>query len=76
MRGWRRRPGRWSPEQACRESAGSAARQHWDAIAKALKPVYAASTEAAALERFLESAELWGGKYPAIVKSWKDAQVL
>ncbi|MET7339668.1 IS256 family transposase [Nonomuraea sp. NPDC005650] len=56
-----------------RASFRYAARQHWDAIAKALKPVYTAPTEAAALERFLEFAEVWGGKYPAIVKLWEDA---
>jgi transposase-like protein len=56
-----------------RASFRYAARQHWDAIAKALKPVYTAPTEGAALERFMEFAEVWGGKYPAIVKLWEDA---
>ncbi|WP_432868629.1 IS256 family transposase [Microbispora rosea] len=56
-----------------RASFRYAARQHWDAIAKALRPVYTAPTEAAALERFVEFAEAWGGKYPAIVKLWEDA---
>jgi putative transposase len=56
-----------------RASFRYAARQHWDAIAKALKPVYTAPTEAAALERFMEFAEVWGGRYPAIVKLWEDA---
>jgi putative transposase len=56
-----------------RASFRYAARQHWDAIAKALRPVYTAPTEAAALERFVEFAEVWGGKYPAIVKLWEDA---
>src|SRR4051812_39179714 len=51
-----------------RASFRYAARQHWDAIAKALRPIYTAPTEAAALERFYEFAESWGGKYPAIVK--------
>ncbi|GAA3427777.1 hypothetical protein GCM10018953_49600 [Streptosporangium nondiastaticum] len=56
-----------------RASFRYAARQHWDAIAKVLKPVYTAPTEAATLERFMEFAEVWGGKYPAIVKLWEDA---
>jgi len=56
-----------------RASFRYAARQHWDAIAKALRPVCTAPTEAAALERFMEFAEVWGGKYPAIVKLWEDA---
>jgi transposase-like protein len=36
-----------------------ARRQHWDAIAKALKPVCTAATEAPAYERFAEFAEAW-----------------
>ncbi|WP_460716912.1 IS256 family transposase, partial [Microbispora hainanensis] len=56
-----------------RASFRYAARQHWDAIAKALRPVYTAPTEAAALERFMEFAEAWGSRYPAIVKLWEDA---
>jgi putative transposase len=56
-----------------RNSFRYAGRQHWDAIAKALKPVYTAPTEAAATERFLEFAETWGDKYPAIIKLWENA---
>lgn len=48
-----------------RASFRYAARQHWDAVAKALRPVYTAPTESAALERFLEFSEAWGGRYPA-----------
>ena len=56
-----------------RNSFRYAGRQHYDAIAKALRPVYTAPTEAAATERFLEFAEAWGGRYPAIVKLWENA---
>lgn len=56
-----------------RNSFRYAARQDWDKIAKALKPVYTAPTEDAATERFLEFAETWGRKYPAIVKLWENA---
>jgi transposase-like protein len=56
-----------------RNSFRYAARQDWDKIAKALKPVYTASTAEAAEERFLEFQEAWGVKYPAIVKLWSDA---
>jgi putative transposase len=56
-----------------RNSFKYASRQHWDAIAKALKPVYTAATEAAAEQRFLEFAEVWGEKYPAIVRLWTNA---
>jgi putative transposase len=56
-----------------RNSFRYAARQDWAKIAAALKPVYTASTEDAATERFMEFAEAWGRKYPAIVKLWSDA---
>jgi putative transposase len=56
-----------------RASFRYASRAHWDAIAKALRPVYTAATQAAALERFLEFAETWGVKYPAIVRLWENA---
>jgi putative transposase len=56
-----------------RNSFKYASRQHWDAIAKALKPVYTAPTEAAAEQRFLEFAETWGDRYPAIVRLWTNA---
>jgi len=56
-----------------RNSFRYAGRQHYDAIAKALRPVYTAPTEAAAAERFLEFAQAWGEKYPAIVRLWENA---
>jgi putative transposase len=56
-----------------RASFGYAARQHWDAIARALKPVYTAATQAAAEERWLEFAEAWGERYPAIVRLWENS---
>lgn len=56
-----------------RNSFRYAARQDWEKIAKALKPVYTAPTEDAALERFLEFSETWGKKYPAIVRLWEGA---
>ena len=56
-----------------RNSFRYAGRQHYDAIAKALRPVYTAATEAAATERFLEFCEVWGERYPAIVRLWENA---
>jgi transposase-like protein len=56
-----------------RNSFRYAGRQHWDAIAKALKPVYTAPTESAAVERFAEFSQAWGGRYPAIVRLWDNA---
>jgi transposase-like protein len=56
-----------------RNSFRYAARQDWDKIARALKPIYTAPTESAAMERWLEFAEAWGTKYPAIVRLWENA---
>ncbi|GAB3278776.1 hypothetical protein GCM10027589_05040 [Actinocorallia lasiicapitis] len=48
-------------------------RQHWQQLADALKPIYTAPTEGAALERWMEVAESWGLRYPAIVRLWENA---
>ncbi len=56
-----------------RNSIRYCARQDWDKVAKDLKPVYTAPSEAAATERFLEFSEKWGSKYPAVIKLWSDA---
>jgi putative transposase len=50
-----------------------AGRQHWDRIAKDLRPVYTAPTEQAAKERFAEFAGTWGERYPGIVRLWEAA---
>jgi putative transposase len=56
-----------------RNSFKYASRKDWTAIAKALKPVYTAPTEQAALDRFAEFAAMWETKYPAIVRLWTNA---
>jgi putative transposase len=56
-----------------RNSFRYAGRQHFDQVAKALRPIYTAPTEAAAMERFLEFCEVWGERYPAIVRLWENA---
>jgi len=50
-----------------------AGRHDWDKIAKALRPVYTAATEAAARERFTEFTTEWGTKYPGIIRLWESA---
>jgi transposase-like protein len=54
-----------------RNSFRYAPRQHWEKIARDLKPIYTAVTEPAAVARFEEFAETWGGRYPAIAKLWR-----
>lgn len=56
-----------------RNSFRYAARQDWEKIAAALKPVYTAPSEEAALDRFGEFCDTWGAKYPAIVRLWENA---
>ena len=50
-----------------------ASRRYWDEMARDLRPVYTAPTEAAATERFDEFAGKWGAPYPAIVRLWDNA---
>ena len=56
-----------------RASFRYAARQDWDKFSKALKPIYTAPTAKAAEDRFLDFQEVWGAKYPAIVRLWENA---
>jgi transposase-like protein len=50
-----------------------ASRRYWDQMAKDLRPVYAAPSEAAAKERWGEFADKWGQQYPAIIRLWDNA---
>jgi transposase-like protein len=50
-----------------------ASRRDWPALARDLKPIYTAPTEAAALERLAEFSERWEAKYPAIIALWENA---
>ncbi len=50
-----------------------ASRKYWDQIARDLRPVYTAPTEAAARARFDEFAEKWCTMYPAIRQLWQNA---
>jgi putative transposase len=56
-----------------RASFRYAGRRDWSAIAKDLKAIYTAPTEAAALERLADFAGVWEEKYPAIVKLWESS---
>jgi transposase-like protein len=65
--------------QACivhllRNSFRYASKADWAGVAKALKPIYTAASEADALERFVEFGDsALGRKYPAIVRLWENA---
>jgi putative transposase len=56
-----------------RNSFRYASRRDWPTLAKDLKPIYTAPTEAAALERLAEFAAKWEARYPAIIKLWESA---
>ncbi len=55
-----------------RNSFRYASKKDWAAIAKDLKPVYTAASEAEALDRFAEFAGTWEARYPAIIRMWTD----
>lgn len=50
-----------------------ASRADWDKMARDLRPVYTAVSEADAKERFVEFTQTWGDKYPAIIRLWHNA---
>jgi transposase-like protein len=70
----------WPPTivQTCivhllRGSFRYASKKYWGQIAKDLKPVYTACSEAAALDAFAEFSGKWESRYPAIIRLWTDA---
>ena len=50
-----------------------AGRQHRDAIAKAIKPIYTAVNAAAAREALEAFDAEWGARYPAAIRLWRNA---
>jgi len=50
-----------------------ASKADWAQLAKDLRPVYSAPTEAAAHAALEELAGKWGDRYPAIIKLWQNA---
>jgi transposase-like protein len=48
-------------------------RQHWEKIAKDLRLVYTATSEADAAARFEEFAATWGDRFPAVIRLWRSA---
>ncbi|HEY2519532.1 MAG TPA: IS256 family transposase [Streptosporangiaceae bacterium] len=56
-----------------RNSFRYASRRDWDKIAKDLRPVYTAATDADALDRFAEFSGTWEARYPAIIRLWESA---
>jgi hypothetical protein len=56
-----------------RNSFKYASKKYWPQIAKGLKPVYTAPSEAAALDAFAEFSGIWEKRYPAIIRLWENA---
>jgi putative transposase len=50
-----------------------AGRQHWDAMARDMRPIYTAVNEADAKERMMEFFETWAERYPAVRQLWENA---
>jgi len=64
--------------QACilhliRNTFRYASRRDWDELARDLRPVYTAPDADAAAARFDEFAAKWAGRYPAIIRLWRNA---
>jgi len=64
--------------QACvvhllRNSFKYASKRDWGELAKDLKPVYTAASEAEALDRFADFSGKWERRYPAIIRLWENA---
>ena len=56
-----------------RNSFKYASQRDWAQIAKDLKPIYTAASEAEALDRFAEFSGKWEKRYPAIIRLWENA---
>ena len=56
-----------------RNSFKYASKRDWAQVAKDLKPVYTAASEAAALDAFAEFSGKWEKRYPAIIRLWENA---
>jgi putative transposase len=56
-----------------RNSFKYASKRDWAEVAKDLKPVYTAPSEAAALDAFADFSGKWEKRYPAIIRLWENA---
>ncbi len=56
-----------------RNSFRYASKRDWGQLARDLKPVYTAASEAAALDAFAEFSGTWEKQYPAIIRLWENA---
>jgi transposase-like protein len=56
-----------------RNSFKYASKRDWGQLARDLKPVYTAPSEAAALDAFAEFSGKWEKQYPAIIRLWENA---
>ncbi|MFD1521480.1 IS256 family transposase [Pseudonocardia yunnanensis] len=50
-----------------------ASKRDWDALRRAVKPIYTAVNAAAARAAFEQLAHTWGQRYPAILRLWDNA---
>lgn len=55
-----------------RASLRYASKKYWSQLAKDLRQIYTAPTEAAAEQRFTEFEAAWGERYPAIIRLWRS----
>jgi transposase-like protein len=48
-------------------------KRDWDALKRAVKPIYTAVNAAAARAAFDQLTETWGTRYPAVIRLWDNA---
>jgi transposase-like protein len=56
-----------------RNSFKYASKRDWAQVARDLKPVHTAASEAEALDRFADFSGKWEKRYPAIIRLWENA---
>jgi transposase-like protein len=56
-----------------RASFRCASKRDWRELTKDLKPIYTAPSATAALDLFAEFSDMWGRRYPAVIRLWTDA---
>ena len=56
-----------------RNSFKYASKKDWGPVAKDLRPIYHAASEAEALDRFADFSGTWEKRYPAIIRLWENA---
>jgi putative transposase len=50
-----------------------ASKRDWDKMSRDLRPVYPAVSVHEAKERFVDFTDIWGERWPAVIRLWENA---